>query len=286
MLSSSSLLSVVFLAALVAPPKFAVPNFSDLTIKTRRTLGDQFSTVETLYLKGARQRSEHVGLKPTSAVTDFFTIQQCDKRRIFNFSPSNRTYASFPIEDWSERAKRARLVPQPSREGSDVNISVNSEDTGERKQLGSFTARRVKTTTRVEPAPGAVTPASVEEVDGWYIDLAGLGCTDNGNSAAVLLSVNSGDRLRFKNVLAVRRGYPIEETRIKTEAGRTTTTKVELLEFSEAPVADMLFDVPPGYAPALRTGNGGYDFTRPDTLANRVSYRWSRLVASARRLIP
>ncbi len=52
------LLPVLLLTASLPLPNLMVPNFPDLTIKTRRTDGNRHSTEETLYLKGARQRSE------------------------------------------------------------------------------------------------------------------------------------------------------------------------------------------------------------------------------------
>jgi hypothetical protein len=54
------LLPVLLLTAPLPLPKLVVPNFPDLTIKTRRTDGTQYSQEDTLYLKGARQRSEYV----------------------------------------------------------------------------------------------------------------------------------------------------------------------------------------------------------------------------------
>ena len=74
------------------------------------------------------------------------------------------------------------------------------------------------------------------------------------------------------------RGYPIEEKSLKTEAGNKTTSKVELLEISEAPLNPSLFELPAGYRQALRTGNGGADLRKPDTVSNRAQYYWTRLV--------
>ena len=80
------------------------------------------------------------------------------------------------------------------------------------------------------------------------------------------------------------RGYPIEETSVKTEAGRTTIDKVELLEISEAPLNPSIFELPVGYRLALQTGNGGADLTKPDTIPNRAQYYWARLTFWARGL--
>src|SRR2546421_7088733 len=63
----SSTFSVLILATSVGLPKFIVPNLPDLAIKTRRTSGDWLSQLDTLYLKGARQRTETVVEKPAGA---------------------------------------------------------------------------------------------------------------------------------------------------------------------------------------------------------------------------
>jgi len=41
-----------------------------------------------------------------------------------------------------------------------VKVTVESVDTGDRRQIGRYTARHVMTTTTTEPSPGASTRAS------------------------------------------------------------------------------------------------------------------------------
>ena len=166
-------------------------------------------------------------------------------------------------------------------------VTIDSTDTRERHQFQHYTARHVKVQTQVEPSPGAATPARVEETDGWYIDLPGLGCQEQSLSGVVrgtvqarafatLGSRNRQDRLRIKCLGTARRGYPIEVTALTTEAGNKTISKVELLEISEAAVNPSLFDLPARYRLALQTGNGGGDLTKPDTVANRAEYYWAK----------
>jgi hypothetical protein len=50
----------------------------------------------------------------------------------------------------------------------------------------------------------------------------------------------------------------------------TFIATTSLVEFSDAPLDPALFDVPPGYRPALPLGAGNFDLTRPDSVANRV----------------
>ena len=287
----SSTFSILILAASLGPPKFVVPNFPDLTIKTRHTSGDGIWQVNTtLYLKGARQRTESVMEQARADATNAVMIQQCDERRGFNLNERDKLYAPFKIEDWSERLKKSRPVPLTKMSGAEVTVIIDSIDTGERRQFQHYTARHVKVKTQVEPSPGASTPASVEETDGWYIDLPGLGCqyqtlgvgfvfgTVRAMKFAALGSGNGQDRLQIKWLGKAPRGYPIEETTLRTQAGKKTISRVEVLEISEAPLNPSLFDLPAGYRLALQTGNGGADLTKPDTVSNRAEYYWARFI--------
>jgi hypothetical protein len=163
-----------------------------------------------------------------------------------------------------------------------VRVTIDSIDTGERRQFEHYAARHVKVKIRFEPSPGASTPASVEETDGWYIDLPGLGCQEQAVSGFgfARLSVSTGnryDRFQIKWLSKAPRGYPIEETSLITEAGNKTISKVELMEISEAPLNPSIFELPAGYRKALQTGNGGADLTKPDIISNRAQYYWTRL---------
>jgi hypothetical protein len=277
----SSTFSVLILAASVGLPKFIVPIHHDLAIKTRRTSGDWLSQVDTLYLKGARERTEIVTEKPVRVdAMKFVAIRQCDKKRVFDLNERDKIYAASEIEDWSERLKKAHPASLTQASGPEVTETIDSVDTGERRQFERYTARHVKVKIRFEPSPGASTPASVEETDGWYIDLPGFGCQEQASSGFARLSIfsaNRQDRFQIKWLGKAPRGYPIEETSVITEAGKRTISKVELLEISEAPLNPSIFELPAGYRLALQTGNGGADLTKPDTVSNRAQYYWTRL---------
>ena len=275
----SSTFSVLILAASVGLPKFIVPNHPDLAIKTRRTSGDWLSQVDTLYLKGARERTESVTEKPARVdAMKFVVIRQCDKKRVFDLNERNKIYAASEIEDWSERLKKAHPVSLTQASGAEVTETIDSVDTGERRQFERYTARHVKVKIRFELSPGASTPACVEETDGWYIDPPGFGCQEQALSGFVRLSIaNRQDRFQIKWLGKAPRGYPIEETSVITEAGKRTIRKVELLEISEAPLNPSIFELPAGYRLALQTGNGGADLPNSDTISNRAQYYWTRL---------
>ena len=255
-----------------------IPNSSDLTIKTRRN--DSFdSTVETSYFKGSKRRREYSRDKPSKM--KFVTISRCDQRKRIVLNEDARLYAELPIIDWSEQRKRARTLPPTEMTGAEVTVTIDSIDTGERRQQGAYAARHIKIRTTVEPGPGAAMPSSTEERDGWYIDLPGLACEDSGPRSgfvyAMLIAGGRRDRIHFKRLGTAPAGFPLEETTTKTEQGRSTVSKVELLEFSDSPLDDALFEVPKGYSPALSTPHGGYDLMRRETLANRVHVYWAEL---------
>jgi hypothetical protein len=284
-----------------ALPKAAVPAVPDVTIKTRQTIDHENSSISTtiIYIKGARQRREDIvdwppevrartGSKRTHMRTQ---ITQCDERRSVLLNEEAKTYAYSPIEDPSVYLRRAQTAasrpPQPEPTGGDVTITIDAVDTGERRTMGRYIARRVITTTLTEPGPGASTPASDSKQDGWYVDLPSTNCWEQGDGSEpfvymiALRSDTLSDRVHLKRLGTARRGYPIEEsTRSENERGMTTS-KVELIEFSDAPLDAALFAVPADYRRALPNLFGGYDLTKPDTVMNRLHSYWDGVKAWA-----
>jgi hypothetical protein len=288
-----SALSLLILAAPVGLPKLVVPNFTDLAIKTRHTSSDQepggqSSEVRALYLKGSRQRTEYAVEKPARAdALNSASIWQCDEKRFFFLNQRDIIYNASVIEDRSEQLKKASPVSLPQPSGAEVMVTIDSVDTGERRQFAHYTARHVKAKIKFEPGPGALTPASVEQTDGWYLDLPGFACAHQPSSGFAFLSASSGhriDRFQVKWLGKAPRGYAIEETSMKTDPTNTTVSKVELLEISEAPLSPSLFELPAGYRQALQTAYGGADLTKPNTIFNRTDYYWTMLKLWLRRL--
>jgi hypothetical protein len=298
--ASTLVLLGLFAAQSAALPKLIVPAAPDVTIKTRRTTDHQDSSIRTtiIYRKGPRQRTESIvdwppqvsartGLKRTHLGT---SIIQCDERRTLMLNDEVKTYAYSPIEDPSVSFQRARLAarrhPQPEPTGGDVTITIDVVDTGERRTIGRYFARRVTTTTKTEPGPGTSVPANERTQEGWYIDLPSANCWDREapepfEFTIVQRSHAPRDRVHIKWLGTAPRGFTIEETsRSKDERG-TATSKLELIEFSDAPLDAALFTVPAGYRPALPNLFGGYDLTKPDTVMNRLQSYWGGLRAWA-----
>jgi len=296
-------------------PKFIVPDVPDVTIKTRETYDRPDSSVEThiIYLKGARQRREHIvewparsgagaTVRPTSAHLGV-SITQCDERRTLLLNHEAQTYAYSPIEDMSAHVARLGLArnivaartgaptltpPREEATGGVVTITIDAVDTGERRQVGRYTARHVITTRKTEPGPGASTRASVSEQDGWYIDLPSPDCSEREQQSGTFLMLGqvgeARDHFEFKQRGTARRGYPIEETHRTHGEPDAISTKLELIEISDKPLDAALFDVPTGYQAALPSPYGGYDLSKPDTFLNRVQSYGEFLTAWAENL--
>jgi hypothetical protein len=281
-------------------PKLVVPDAPDLTIKTRWTIDHPDSSVriEIIYLKGARQRRETIIDRPAkaSAVTGqrthvATTITQCDRRRTVFLNLNAKTYGYSTINDPAEHFRNAsrRTPVTETVTGGNVTITIDAVDTGERRRIGRHVARHVVTTTKTESGPGASVRPETDERDGWYVDLPSVGCLDDrGHASAFLVGyvqpAGTRDRVQVRHLRTARLGYPVDETDRTSGSGATSTTKIELIEFSERPLDPGLFDVPTDYRPALPGLYGGFDLSKPDTLLNRVESYWQELVKWSSRL--
>lgn len=272
-------------------PDYVMPSYDDFRITTRMSHGDgpTHTTTTTLYLRGARERRESaVEQKGEPATPLPASILQCDQRRAIDLNLNAQLFSEMAFAEWSNSFAGVSTLPEA--QGPVVTTIEDAVDTGERRRLGRHVARRVKTTTMVSPAPGAKTPASRRETDGWYIDLPGLGCVASELKSSLRLSAESPngprDRHRYQTKGTARRGYAIEETTRHTEARMTYTTTVTLVDWSDAPLDPLLFETPANFRPALRMPGGGVDLTKPDSVANRLQTYWDVLTAVVSRVVP
>jgi hypothetical protein len=246
------LLLLVVLANPFPASDLVVPNFRDLTVKTRSTMEGNHTVVTTWFFKGARQRGE-------SSFSDqhagYPYILQCDQGVQYTLNVANKTYVSMPL-DLAERAKEFPSKRQPPEmSGGELVITTDAVDTGERRQVGSYEARHVKTTITAEPGPGAVSHKSTTEIDGWYLDLPGLYCRGASKGMGWIAGGPRIDRMVFKQLGTANRGFAIEENYKKSEDGYVFVHKTEMLQISEKPLDDSLFEIPADYSPATPKEN-------------------------------
>ena len=141
-------ISLVASADTPTPTKWLVPKFHDLRIKLRDPNWAPAIHIRTWYFKGARQRNEYIPEGNTQVAAQAF-IGQCDKQAAFHLDNGTRSY--FP----SHFPPVYHLLSGPAKD-SDPNlqaevVKITSVDTGERRQVGDYEARHLKTTITVEP---------------------------------------------------------------------------------------------------------------------------------------
>jgi hypothetical protein len=278
------ILTPSLVAQSVSMGTWVVPSFADLTIRTQRAFGSTTRITEILSLKGARQRREEIIEEPGRKESRCVTITQCDRQRTILLNVAARLFGISNLRTPSPWLRYRRPVPEAT--GADVTTTFDAVDTGERRTIGRYVARRVRSTISVEPSLGAWTPPSTTETDGWYIDLPGLDCSAESTafflSAENVASDGRRDRHLFKTIRTAKRGYAIELTTRLSQSGVTRVDASTLIQASEGPLDPSLFEIPADYRPALPFLTGGFDMEKPDTIANRLHLYSTQLAALIR----
>ena len=224
--------------------------FADVKIKTRQTMSGQ-SSEYTVYIKGKRQRSEQ-----SSGGAQMVSITQCDLKRDVRLMPEAQT---FMIDQWETAASVAPTTTttasqtQAVTKGGVITVTTTIKDTGERKQMFRYTAKRILTTIEYDSSPDACnTNNGKMQIDGWYIDAEfALNCLNDRYANGYQSKSEGGcrDRYEMKNVGAAKKGYAVsEKMTMFDDAGKESYTMLsEVLELSKTTLDAALFDVPSGY---------------------------------------
>ena len=233
------------------------PITGDFKIAVRMTVAGN-STQSTTMIKGKRERTETT-ISAGSYNMTTVNITQCDMRRTIQINDRARKYLITPMETDAMTSNSPGATAAPasagSRSGGVVTMTVNTVDTGERKEMFGFTARHLKRTTMMQSSPDACQQTKMKiETDGWYINLEyGLSCP-NAQSGAGYGGGATGcrDRYQYKTTGPANIGYPlVETTTMYGDDGSVTTTMAkEVTEISRQMLDAALFDVPAGYTEA------------------------------------
>jgi hypothetical protein len=242
---------LIFYATLAACVLLSSVAYADVQIRSRQTTGTDQRSESTIYIKGNRQRSE-------SAIgsMQMIDVLQCDLKRSVQISPRARMYY---IYAWQQRSAEPTSATngQTGESGKmgTVTTTYSTRDTGERKEMFGYKARRLITTMETEPSPDSCSQQRIKmRIDGWYINAAfALDC-DSGQSHQSVNNLKSGCgyRSEVKYIGNVKRDFPVWE-KISTvdEAGKETLLMTkEVIEISTAPLDARLFDVPGDYEEA------------------------------------
>jgi hypothetical protein len=240
--------SKVIALLLILTAAFAGAALADVKVKSKQTVSGQ-SYESTTYIKGKRQRSESMG--------GMVNITQCDLKRGVQLNGNTKTYMVTPFATTTQTTTKAASATTDEngvvQTGGRVTTTYTIKDTGERKQMFGYTARRLIITMETVSSPDACTKAdSKMQTDGWYIDAAfALDC-DYGMSGYTMNYGKKGgcqDKYDMKTVGTAKRGFPVYEKMTMFDAsGKESFTMInEVVEFSQATLDPSLFDIPQGY---------------------------------------
>lgn len=229
------------------------PITGDFKITIKSTTSGQTSQSTTL-IKGKRERSEtSMGTGGGNSVS----ITQCDLRRTIQINDSTRKYVISPMDSDDEATSGTNTSnpsrTEPSRRGGVVTMTVNTVDTGERKEMFGFTARHLKRTMTSETSPDACYQNKIRmDTDGWYINLEyGLSCGTSDKPPRMGAPSAGGcrDRYDMKTTGPSRLGFPLVETMtMYGEGGQAMFTRTqEVIDISRQTLDAALFDAPAGY---------------------------------------
>ena len=228
-----------------------------ITIKTNMAGQERQSTT---MIRGLRERSE---MSMGGMKMGMVSVTQCDLKRTIQINDSARKYIITPMESDDSASgpsngggMSAPAGGGPSRRGGVVTMTVNTTDTGERKQMFGSTARHLKRTMISESSPDVCQPQQMKmETDGWYINLEyGLSCGSARPPQMGGRPVPQGcrDRYQFRRTGPVNLGYPLIETTTMygSDGSVQFTMTKEVIELSRQTLDAALFDVPAGYSEA------------------------------------
>lgn len=239
------------------------PTTNDVKIRQRMSMNGVSGVESLLYIKGQRMRNEMPG------AMGFTTIMQCDLKRTVTINEKTKTYLIGSTDGTSgvstgegdgggaPVAPTAQQPPAGPRGGL-VNITNTITDTGERKEMFGFTARRIKTSLVKTASPEACDKDQKIETDGWYIDFQyAFECpTQTQKHQPYVPPQRPGckDEIRAKTIGSAKLGFPVlVTTTIYQPDGRTSSMTQEVLELSREPLAASLFEIPDGYTLAKDT---------------------------------
>lgn len=221
---------------------------ADLKIKTRTTVMGH-STESTVYIKGARERTEMSFGGRGGAVT----ILQCDQKRMVSVAGGRCTVMPFGGNETSCPAMpdmRGTDEAGGSHKGGVVTITRTSTDTGERQEMFGYKARHIRSTMMMESTPDACNQSNMKmEMDGWYADLANFSCGDESYRSLACGGMGGKrgcmDRIVMKGSGGAL-GYPLKQTMTMTTPQGTFTTTTEVIELTNTTLDAPLFDAPTG----------------------------------------
>lgn len=216
-----------------------------------------------IYVKGMRKRTEGSGYMNMQSLT---TIEQCDMQRIITINDKKKLYFIEPFSKYQEvvidenvKTAKTKSASYNTKDGGIITNYYSIRDTGERKKMFGFTARRIWTTQKLIPSANAcmMKDSMIIKTDGWYIDFPDFNCQVSYGSS----SANGGyqkpdcqDRFVTRKSGKGKFGFALMETKTMIMGGQIQTsefvTDLVTLELNTEKPDSLLFEIPAGYKEA------------------------------------
>lgn len=244
-----------------------------LKIVTRNTFGTGSTEMTAYYLRdrgrteyqnsegyNARDRSEQTIYGPHTA-----TIRRCDLGKMFFLNLDAHEYSESPDTGVqltnalaaARKALKTAAPPPPSK--PTLRIETTTTDTGERKQIFGYTARRVIVTTKYVPLEGSKAIAQESINDGWYIDLdTTLSCDPKypPGTRGHLVPASPSEKVEFVDKGDAKLGFAVSVVSSSTSSAtdmqpplRQNGPKpgIQVTQLERGPLDSALFEIPAGF---------------------------------------
>lgn len=215
---------------------------ADLKSTNKVTIAGQ-SLNTTVLMKQGKIRNETTVAPGLVMVT----IQDCSSRRVIQLNERTHAYLTTDLGDTSNQAAPRGTQDAPGV----VTVTVNRQDTGERKRMLGYTARHIKGTITSEGGNSSCQRDFRATTDGWYIDLPAVqGCAPPESEMLRGRMQRDGcnDRLALRTSGVEKLGYPVLLDVTMMEKQGSVAAHQETTELSDASLDPNLFEVPAGYS--------------------------------------
>jgi hypothetical protein len=242
--------AIFFLLSLGVPGRNPVKN-SDLKIVTRESFSMGQTVTSIQYLSASKSRFEWDNGPANIAghhIVDIVHYGETFNQR-FMLDLDAHEYIFYQTDKKGIRSGNQSIPPKNS--GGILAIWIESNDTGERRQMFGHTVRHVITKERRVPGSGSCSYGSETETDGWYMDYSVL--PEWRRPRPGMFFVTAGNCLDKIEVhrSGVELGFPLKVTTVfhsnlpdQDRKFANNTSTLEVVEFKEAPLDPSLFVVP------------------------------------------
>lgn len=231
---------------------------------------------KTILIKGQRMltetRQEQKG--PTGTMKTIISqLKQCDLGRDLSYTNKSKKYTAAYFNSAPKQATKGKQEIKASGGGT-VTFTMSYTDTGERREILGYPARRVKSVMTTTPSADACEKRSMKmETDAWLIDLPKFSCpmfSPPAEAPGIGGEGGCNDKIIYNIVGKPDNGFAVKETMTMSMAGNPPMTMTsEVTEIAKTELDAQLFEVPPGYTESKESIRESQNAAAPDSSASQ-----------------